>query len=108
LYVHHLAGFYADSKEDPAAALKWAQRDLELRQSAYAWDALAWAQYRHGNIEDAQRSAASALVDGLADPHVLYHAAMINISAGKIGDGQALLKRSAMVNPRFNAFHAHR
>ncbi len=108
LYVHHLAGFYADSKEDPPEAVKWAQRDLELRPSAYAWDALAWAQYRHEDLEEAQRSAGSALAHGLADPHVLYHAAMIAISTGKIADGQALLKRSAAVNPHFNAFHAHR
>jgi tetratricopeptide (TPR) repeat protein len=108
LYIHHLAGFYADAQEDAAAAVKWARRDLELRQSAGAWDALAWALYRAGDLPTAREAAGKALADGLADPHVLYHAAMIAMSAGEIAEGQQLLRRCAAVNPHFQAFHVHR
>ena len=108
LYVHHLAGFFADSQEDAAEAVKWARRDMEQRHGALAWDALAWALYRQGDIPASLAATKKALATGIADPHVLYHAAMIHLSAGEISAGQSLLKRCAEVNPHFNAFHAHR
>jgi tetratricopeptide (TPR) repeat protein len=108
LYIHHLAGFYADAQEDATAAVKWARRDLELRPSPGAWDALAWALYRAGDLPAARAAADKALAGGLADPHVLYHAAMIAMSAGEIAEGQRLLRRCAEVNPHFQAFHVHR
>lgn len=106
LYVHHLAGFFSDSQEDAAQAVKFAQQDLTLRQTSAAWDALAWAQYRHGDFATALETSAKAV--GLADSHVLYHIAMIRLSAGAIADGQAMLRRCAEVNPHFATFHIHR
>ncbi len=108
LYVHHLAGFFSDSQEDAAQAVAFARRDLELRQSGAAWDALAWALYRQGDFPAAEEASAKALATGLADPHVLYHAATIRLSAGAVKEGQALLRRCAEVNPHFAAFHIHR
>jgi len=108
LHAHHLAGFFSDSQEDAAEAVKWARRDLESRHSGYAWDALAWALNKQGDLPASVDASKKALATGLADPHVLYHAAMIHISAGEIAAGQALLRRCAEVNPHFNAFHAHR
>ena len=108
LYAHHFAGFFSDSQEDAAEAVKWARLDLESRHSGYAWDTLAWALYKNGAAPAALDASKKALATGLADPHVLYHAAMIAISAGEIAGGQALLRRCAEVNPSFNAFHAHR
>ncbi len=108
LYVHHLAGFYSDSQEDAVQAVAFARRDLELRQSGAAWDALAWALYRQGDFPAAAEASAKALATGLDDPHVLYHAATIRLSAGAVKEGQALLRRCAEVNPHFAAFHIHR
>jgi tetratricopeptide (TPR) repeat protein len=108
LPAHHLAGFFSDSQEDATEAVKWARRDLELRHSGYAWDALAWGLNKQGDIPASLEASQKALATGLADAHVLYHAAMIHISAGEIAPGQALLRRCAEVNPRFNTFHAHR
>lgn len=108
LYIHHLSGFFSDSQPDAAQAIEFAQRDLKLRQSTGAWDALAWAQYRAGDFTAATESSAKALATGLADPHVLYHAAMIRLSAGAVKEGQDLLRRCAAVNPHFANFHVHR
>ena len=108
LYVHHLAGFFSDSQDDAAEAVAWARRDLELRHTIFAWDALAWALYRHGDLTEALAAAERSLATGVADPHLLYHAAMIHMSAGDLAAGRALLTRCAEVNPRFAAFHAHR
>jgi tetratricopeptide (TPR) repeat protein len=108
LYVHHLAGFYSDSRENPEEAVKWARRDLEARQGAYAWDSLAWALSKSGDSTGALEAARKAIATGLADPHVLQHAGLIFLGAGEVPEGQRLLKRCAEVNPHFAGFHIHR
>ena len=54
-YLHHLAAFFSDVREEPASAIKYARRDLELRHSAAADETLAWALYRGGEFEKSAR-----------------------------------------------------
>jgi tetratricopeptide (TPR) repeat protein len=108
LYVHHLAGFYSDSRENAEEAVKYARRDLEARQSGYAWDSLAWALSKSGDSAGALDAAHKAIATGLADPHVLQHAGLIFLGAGEVPEGQRLLKRCAEINPHFTGFHIHR
>ena len=105
---HHLAGFYCDSQRNPAEAVKWARKDLELRDTAAARDALAWALYLSGDIAGAQAEIAKALGTNPRNPHVLQHAGMIRMSAGEIESGQAALREVLRLNPRFQSFHVHR
>ena len=63
-YFHHLAGFFSDTEENPGEALKWARRDLELRHTAAAKDALAWALYRGGEFAQAAETANKMLARG--------------------------------------------
>ena len=107
-YYHHLAGFYSDSEPDPTLALEWSRKDLELRQSIYAYDALAWALYRAGQFIAAKDTMKKALATGTEDAHLLYHAAMIDSEAGDLVSGRTLLRRLVQVNPRYNTFHVHR
>ena len=107
-FYHHLAGFYADSKEDAAQAVEWARKDLALRRSIYAHDALAWALYKKGDAAEAAAESAKALATGTRDPHLLYHAGMIRMASGDIAGGKAAMQQAAAVNPRFNTFHVHR
>ena len=107
-FFHHLAGFYSDSKEDPAKAVEWARKDLALRHSIYAHDALAWALYKNGDTAEAAAECAKALATGVRDPHLLYHAGMIRMAAGDTAGGKAALQQAAAVNAKFNTFHVHR
>lgn len=107
-YYHHLTGFYSDSEPDAAAALTWARKDLELRRSINAFDALAWALYRSGQYSEASAAMKNALSLGTEDAHLLYHAGIIESSAGNVASGSAFLRRAVQVNPRYNAFHVHR
>jgi tetratricopeptide (TPR) repeat protein len=107
-YFHHLAGYYCDVEENAAEALKWARRDLELRQTAAAHDALAWALYRGGEMPAAMEQARAALQTGTQNAHILFHAAMIFLGAGETARGRELLADAARVNPRHMAFHVHR
>lgn len=107
-FYHHLAGFYADSKEDPAQAVVWARKDLTLRSGIHAHDALAWALYKKGDFAEASAECNKALATGIRDPHLLYHAGMIRMATGDITGGKRAMQLAAEVNPRFNAFHVHR
>lgn len=107
-FYHHLAGFYADSKEDAAQAVEWARKDLALRRSIHAHDALAWALYKNGEVAEAVAECAKTLATGTRDPHLLQHAGMIRMAAGDIAAGRNAMQEAAKVNPRFNAFHVHR
>ena len=69
-YCHHLADYYSDVVEDGAEAVKWAHKDLRLRENFATQAALAWALYRDGQFGDAvywiDRALASGVVDALA------------------------------------------
>ena len=107
-YLHHLAGFFSDVEENPEKALYWANLDLEMRHSIYAYDTLAWAHYKHGNQDQAREFIGKALILNTEDAHLLYHAGMIFSRAGEFARGQAYLKRCVEINPAYNAFHMHR
>jgi tetratricopeptide (TPR) repeat protein len=107
-YFHHLASFYSDARPDPVAAVRWARRDLEIRQSVYAYDSLGWALYKNGDYAAAAEAASKAVAQGVEDPHVIYHAGLVLSRAGKLADGGALLKKALAVNPHYNSFHVHR
>jgi len=49
-YYHHLASFYADARLDGAQALRWARKDIQLRQNVTTRDALAWALFSGWSI----------------------------------------------------------
>jgi tetratricopeptide (TPR) repeat protein len=107
-YFHHLAGFYADVREDGAEAVKWARKDLDLRRGSAAHDALAWALYRDGRFAEARAEIDEALAPGVQDAHFFFHAAMIHAASGRMEEGGRFLKQAAATNPRFDAFHVHR
>lgn len=107
-YLHHLAGFYSDVRENPAEALRWALKDLEVRHSIYAYDALAWALYKNGDFSKARDTMKKALALNTRDAHLLYHAGLIYSRSGDLKQGQRYLKEAVAINPSYNAFHAHR
>jgi len=107
-YYHHLATFYSDVREDGAAAVRWARKDLDIRENFATQDALAWALYRNGQFADAHDEMRKALTCGVVDAHLVFHAAMISLAAGRIDEGTRLLQRAAEINPRYAAFHVHR
>jgi len=107
-YLHHLAGFYCDSVENPGEALKWARKDLQIRHNVFAHDALAWALYSNGQFDDAAAEMEAALAEGTKDAHLLFHASMIFSANGDLVRGKEFLRRAAEINPRYNSFHEHR
>ncbi len=107
-YYHHLADFYADVREDGQEAVKWANRDLELRQNFATQAALAWAFHRNGQFAAALESMNKALSSGVRDARMFHQAAMIHLGAGQSGEGKRFLEEAAEINPHYENFHVHR
>lgn len=107
-FIHHLAGFYADAREDGVQAVKWARQDLALRHSVTAHEGLAWALYRAGEFVESRREIEEALASGIRDAHIFYHAGLIFSAAGDLERGVDLMREAAIINPRHNNFHVHR
>ncbi len=107
-FIHHLTGLYADALESGPEAVRWARKDLELRQTPPAHEALAWALYRAGNFAESRAEMDAALATGIRDAHIFYHAGLVYSAAGDIARGEKFLRETAALNPRYNAFHVHR
>jgi tetratricopeptide (TPR) repeat protein len=107
-YLHHLTDFYADVREDGAEAVRWARKDLKLRQNFSTQAALAWALYRDGRFADALDAMHKALSSGVRDARLFFQAAEIHLAAGRTDEGKLLLRAAAEINPRYQDFHVHR
>jgi tetratricopeptide (TPR) repeat protein len=107
-YYHHLADFYADARENGKEAVKWAHKDLELRQNFATQAAMAWAYYRNGQFADALDLMNKALSSGVRNARLFHEAAMIHLAAGQSGEGKRFLNEAAEINPWYENFHVHR
>jgi hypothetical protein len=107
-YYHHLVDFYSDVREDGAAAVKWARKDIELRRNFATLAALAWALYRAGEFAEALITMDQALASGATDAHLFFQAAQIHQSAGGNGNGARYLQMASAINPHYQSFHVHR
>jgi len=107
-YYHHLTDFYADVRQDGAAAMKWARKDVELRENFSTQAALGWALYREGELEEALLWINRALSSGVASAELFHQAAAIHKSAGRTTESGRLLNLANAINPHHGAFHVHR
>jgi tetratricopeptide (TPR) repeat protein len=106
-YCHHLADYYSDVAEDGAAAVKWARKDLQLRENFATQAALAWAHYRDGQFSDAVYWIDRALTSGIVDARLYFWAGDIYSAAGKGAEGHELRQRAININPAVAVFHIH-
>ena len=106
-YYHHLVDYYSDVAEDGGEAVKWAYRDLQLRENFATQAALAWALYRARKFSDSvcwiDRALASGVVDALLD----FRAGEIYAAAGNAIEGRNLRERALNRNPAVAGFHVH-
>jgi tetratricopeptide (TPR) repeat protein len=107
-YYHHLVDFYADVRKDGAEAVKWARKDIALRNNFSSQAALAWALYRNGQFAEALDRINQALASGAASAHLFAQAAAIHRAAGQPEDATRYAQAAAAINPRHHSFHVHR
>jgi tetratricopeptide (TPR) repeat protein len=81
-----LVFYYVDYARKPAEALRVAQKEIAKRHDVYTLDAYAWALYANGKYADARQQIETALMVGIRDADLYYHAGSI---AAKSRDRQA-------------------
>ena len=72
-----LATFLADRHRKPSLALQIAQAVAARRHDIFTEDALAWALFENGRLEEARAMSARALRTGTRDERILAHAAAL-------------------------------
>ncbi len=84
-------------------AVELAEAAVQRRPSTTAWDALAWASHRAGDLDCAEAAAAHAVELGTIDPQTRFHAAVIAEAAGHERAAAEHLEVVLATNPRFSA-----
>jgi tetratricopeptide (TPR) repeat protein len=107
-YYHHLVDFYADVLKDGAEAVKWARKDIALRDNFSSQAALAWALYRQSQFSEALDRMNQALASGARSAHLFSQAATVYRAAGRAEDAERYAQLAAEINPRHRSFHVHR
>jgi tetratricopeptide (TPR) repeat protein len=106
-YFHHLADFYADARERPDEAVRWAQKDIEMRSNFSTQTAMAWALYRNGQLFRALEYIRLALSSGVRDAGIFSTAATLFEVAGETIESQSYAQAALRINPKHRNFHMH-
>ena len=106
VYSRELASFYADHDMKLDEAVSAARAELEIRRDIHGHDALAWALYKAGKLEEALAPMTEALRLGTRDARLFFHAGMIHRGLGHTEQARAFLARALSTNPHFHILHA--
>ena len=101
-----LALVYANQDRNLAYSLELAQADFEVRGDVYTLDALAWALYKNGRLEEARKASSEALKTGAPEAVFHYHTGMIARALGDEALSTAELKKALQLNPAFDVRQA--
>lgn len=101
-----IALFNADHNKNMTETVALARKAYDNRPSIHGADALAWALYKAGNYEEAQKYSAEALELGTRDSLKLFHAGVIALELGEEGQARQYLEEALAINPHFSILHA--
>ncbi len=106
-YYHHLTEYFADVVHDAEEAVKWAHKDIELRDNFNTQTALAWALHCAGQSAAGVPYIERALESGVKDAAIFSKAAIIMGEAGLRSKAHEYEHRAAHLNPLRLHVHAH-
>ena len=99
IYDRHWILFCADHGWDLESTLTLARKDLKLRQDQGAYDALAWACFKSGKVEEAQSAIAKATALPVQDGSIYLHDAAIANAQGDLKRARESLEKAKALNP---------
>ena len=102
----NLALIFADHDWNLPHALQLATAELDVRKDIYTYDALAWAQFKNGQLREASESMTKALHMETQEPLLMYHAGMIAAANGNKAEALKFLGKALELNPKFDARQA--
>jgi tetratricopeptide (TPR) repeat protein len=94
-----LAGFLAERGRKLEDAVSLAERAAARRQDVHTLDALAWAYFRAGRVQEAAAAADKAIAVGTRERRIVLHAAAIKAALGDAAAARALAARAAPRDP---------
>jgi tetratricopeptide (TPR) repeat protein len=98
-----LSLFLSARKESPEEALALARAEFVERPGPYTRDALAWALFRSGKVEEAAQISKD--LAAIPEPRFKFHAGAIRLSAGD-PSGRKLVREALDANPAFDTVEA--
>lgn len=101
-----IALFNADHDQNLQETLALAQKAYANRPSIHGADALAWALYKTGNYQEAQKYSQEALKLGTKDALKLFHAGMIALKLEDDTQARDYLEQVLVINPHFSVLYA--
>jgi tetratricopeptide (TPR) repeat protein len=101
-----IALFHADHDQQLEETLALARKAYTNRPSIHAADALAWALYKTGNYQEAQRYSVEALQLGTKDSLKLFHTGMIALELGSKDQAREYIEEALAINPHFSILYA--
>ena len=100
-----IALFNADHDQNLKDTLALARKAYTIRPSIHAADTLAWALYKNGYYEEAQRYSTEALRLGTKDSLKLFHAGMIALALENKEQAREYLESALTINPHFSILY---
>ncbi len=98
-----LATYYADRDVEHDAAVELARRELGNRdQDVFSQDALAWALFRAGQLDEAQRMSTLARRLNTPEAKFLFHGGMIALARRDRAEARSLLSDALQLNPHMD------
>jgi tetratricopeptide (TPR) repeat protein len=98
----YLAAFLAERGRHVSEALKLAEEQAVTRRDVHTMDALSWAYFRAGRVDEAWEASKAARRTGSADRTILYHAAAIAHARGDGTEARVLIDRALGGNEQFD------
>jgi len=106
-YFHHLADFYSDARRQSGEAVKWAQKDIEMRSNFSTQATMAWALYNDGQLPRALEYIRLALSSGVQEAGIFSMAATLFDAAGENAKSQSYAQAASQINAKHRNFHMH-
>ena len=106
-YYHHLTEFFADVRRDGDEAVRWARKDIALRDNFNTQTALAWALHCAGQSAAGIVYMERALNSGVRDSAIFHKAALLFQSTGEHPKAHEWEHRAAHLNPLGAHVHTH-
>lgn len=101
-----LGAFLASRNLHLGEALRRLEQEKAERGGVALDDALAWALYRAGRLDEAAAAAERARAPGTPDARTLFHAGAIAVARGQAKQGRALIEEALALNPAFDVNEA--
>lgn len=97
-----LSLFLSSKDLDKKGALELAEEDRKSRDDQYTEDAVAWALYRVGRLDDALAASERANRLGTRDARLWFHEGAIRIAGGDVARGRERIEKALALNPQFD------